>query len=523
MMRRSTLTLVLLLTGTWFLNLAAAQELAAAPGGPLTCHKQVCPQPTSSCQVLESQGCLHGGGPPRCPAIINAPDGTSCSDGSACTTSDSCRAGVCGGSPVVCSSSTDTCTPSSGCATPCGPAGCVVAAAGGVLNPTLTVPAGALSAAIGISMFDQGGDPSDPSVFHVYSFAPAGTTFAIAATVDLPAPTLAANQTALIEVSDDGVTWTPVDATLNNGRVTGPIAHFSKCRTRATVVQGSTDLLAVDIVGYQEAIISLIPPPGEAGSCRPGGAADDIFGLCLKIMNSSINTFKSNCPVPTPNPPPAGCQQLHIIPWQCSLANRTLPPFDPANPDAYEGQHCDRDNPNNFLIPCPEAIYNVDQFLPGGQLAPGQELWVDMNFFVNPPVPANGVQPYSCIGGSGFFIGFDVIFREPSGDCSTAANCDWQGGIRSAKLGPFIEVPNGRQVFLPAGVAGCNPTPPATTCPATCGAASCFPEWEWLVNHKANYPTLRCERPGTPSALIACSQALPTDIVNKNWFIDSAF
>ncbi|HZI83524.1 MAG TPA: hypothetical protein VFF44_06400 [Casimicrobiaceae bacterium] len=374
-------------------------------------------------------------------------------------------------------------------------------------------------------MFDQGGDASDPSVFHVYSFAPAGTSFSIPATVDLPAPTPAADQTVLIEVSDDGVTWTPIDATLNSGRVTGPIAHFSKCRTRLAVAQITFDLLALDAVGYQEAIVSLIPPPGEAGSCRPGGAADDIFGLCLKIKNKQNNTITSVCPPPpTPSPPPAGCKQLHVLPWQCSLVNRTLPPFDPSNPDAYEGQRCDRDNPNAIFIPCPETVYNMDQFMPNGQLGPLEERWIDINFFVNPPVPANGVQPYSsCLAGSGFFIGFDLIFREPSGDCSTPGNCDWQGGIRSGKLGTFIEVPMGRQVFLPAGVAGCVPTPPATTCPATCTNTSCFAEWEWLVNHPANYPTLRCERPGAPGTLIDCSQALPTDIVNKNWFIDTAF
>ena len=387
-----------------------------------------------------------------------------------------------------------------------------MAAAGGYLNPTLTVPPGALASPVNISMVDQGGDPNDSSVFHVYSFAPNGTTFSPPATVDLPAPPLSAGQVALIEVSDDSVTWTAVATTANNGRVSGPIAHFSHCRTRAAIQSGGGgNLNILDMVGYQEAIVSLIPPAGEAGSCNSG----DIFGLCFQIENPDpINKFTSVCPTPTPIPPPGGCHLLHVIPWQCELANRTLPPFDPANPTAYEGQHCDR--AGGFLIPCPEAIYTMDQFLPAGGLGPKEKLWVDLNFLVNPPPPANGVQPYSCIASSGFFIGFDVLFREPSGS-------DWQAGIRSAKLGPFIDVPMGTKVFLPPGVGGCSPTPPATTCPVTCNSTTCQVEWEWLVNQPANYPTLRCERPGTPNTLINCSQYLPGDIADKNWFIDSAF
>ena len=95
-------------------------------------------------------------------------------------------------------------------------------------------------------------------------------------------------------------------------------------------------------------------------------------------------------------------------------------------------------------------------------------------------------------------------------------------------LGPFIDVLMGTQVFLPPGVAGCSPTPPATTCPATCNSTTCKVEWEWLVNRSpANYPTLRCERPdalGNPGTLINCSQYQTTtgDIADKNWFIDSA-
>jgi len=453
-----------------------------------------------------------------------------------CTNNDVCNAGACGGSPVVCGTPGDICTEASGCVTPCGPGGCVISAVGGISNPTLTVPAGALSSPVVITMFDQTGDPNDASVFHVYSFAPAGTQFAIPATVDLPGPPLTAGQVAIIVVCDDGTTWTPIATTVNGTRVTGPIAHFSKCRTRATVQgPGGGSLNIVDIVGYQEAIVSLIPPlisptpsPGvfEPGACKPG----DFFGLCFKMKNPDTNladpNFTSVCPDPLPAVAPPGCHLLHVIPWQCSLANRTLPPFDPANPTAYEGQHCDR--AGGFLIPCPETIYTMDQFLPVGGLPPTQEMWVDLNFSLRPP--ANGVNPDSCIIPSGFFIGFDVLFREPSGDCSTPAKCDWQGGIRSAKLGPFVDVPLGTKFFLPPGVFGCVPASGATTCPVTCNSATCGIEWEWLVNRSpANYPTLRCERLGDPLAippipnrLIDCSQYLPGDIADKNWFLDSA-
>lgn len=400
--------------------------------------------------------------------------------------------------------------------TPCGPGGCVVAAADGVLNPTLTVPPGALSAPVAITMLDQTGDPSDPSVFHVYTFGPAGTKFSTPATVDLPAPPLTAGQVAVIEVSDDGVTWTPIATTTNAGRVTGPISHFSRCRTRGALPPATERFDVLDIVGYQEAIRPLIPPPGEAGTCYSG----DLFGLCFKLKNPRPVTLTSSCPVPTPSPPPPNCIQMSVVPWQCSNANRTLPPFDPSNPSAYEGQHCNRSG--GFLIPCPVSVYNMDQFLPPGGIPAFAEMWIDLNFVVNAPTPANGVQPYSCIASSGFFIGFDLVFEEPFGSCAPGQPCVWQSGIRSAKDGPFIAIEQGRQFWVPAGVAGCSPVPPATTCQRTCATTTCQVEWEWLVNHAANYPTLRCMRPGSPATLIDCAQYQPGDIANKNWFLDSA-
>ena len=225
MSRSSALQLLLFVTCACVIGAANAQD--AKSNNPLTCHGVVCALPASSCQMLESDRCLHGGGPPRCPGIVNVADGTSCDDGNVCTSGDVCTSGVCGGSPVVCSSPTDICAPSTGCATPCGPSGCTVAAANGYSNPTLTVPAGALSAVVAITMDDQGGDPSDSSVFHVYSFGPTGTTFATPATVDLPAPPVGSGQVPVIEVSDDGTTWTAIPTALNNGRVGGPISHFS--------------------------------------------------------------------------------------------------------------------------------------------------------------------------------------------------------------------------------------------------------------------------------------------------------
>jgi hypothetical protein len=406
-----------------------------------------------------------------------------------------------------------------------------VGAASGYLNPTLTIPPGALSAPVNISMVDQGGDSSDSSVFHVYSFAPSGTTFAVPATVDLPAPPVVAGSTGVIEVSDDGVTWTAIATTLANGRASGPIAHFSKCRTRnIPQTESPIDLVVVDAVGYQEAVVPLIATLGEPGSCF-SGANPDIFGMCVKIKNAhGVGPVNSVCPTPNQVPPPLGCHQLHVIPWQCSAVNRTLPPLDPLNQTAYEGQHCDRDAVGTIFIPCPETIYNLDTFLPTGGLLPGDSVWIDLNFFVNPPTPANGVQPYgSCIAGSGFFIGFDVFIREPLGT-------DWQAGIRTAKDGVFINVVQGTQAWLPAGVLGCVPPPGKTACQVTCTAsAGCSAEWDWLVDpdyalntqHGGNYPTLRCIRPDpsglTPGTLINCSQYQSGDIADKNWFIDSAF
>jgi hypothetical protein len=473
MHRRAAGVVVLFLASLGSLGLAGVA--AAAPQGPLTCHKEVCAV-AGPCQTRVSETCEHGGGPPRCPAILNRPDGTACNDGNVCTTADVCTAGVCGGTAVTCTSSTDTCEPSSACATTCDAGGCVVSSSGG--DGTLTVPAGALASSVRVNMVFQGSDPSDASVFQVYQFGPNGTTFATPATVDLPAPPLAANQTAVIEVSDGGGSWSEVSTTLSSGRVSGPIAHFSFCRTRAITSQGANPdkLYVLDMVSYQDVASVyhpnglVIPPVGELGSCYSG----DLFGLCFKMKNDTGATITSDCPVPTPDPPPPGCLQVHVAPWQCYTAYRDYPaPFDPSNPDAFEGQHCDS---SGLLIPCPESVYNLDTLLPqattaNGGLPNNTTIWVDLSFYANAPQPANGVYPYSCFGSS--FIGVDVLFKEPTSQLPLT-------GMRSAKDGVFIEVP--------AGQYGCNPVPPATTCKRT---------WEQLTfPQPANYPMLRFNQAG---------------------------
>jgi hypothetical protein len=117
----------------------------------------------------------------------------------------------------------------------------------------------------------------------------------------------------------------------------------------------------------------------------------------------------------------------------------------------------------------------MDQFLqtlPNQKLLTGQDLWVDFNFTgPSARVSSNGVSPFSCFGSS--LMGFDLIFREPT-------PADPQGGIRSAKDGPFIEVSPGQ-----------------------------FRTWEQLVTPQpANYPSLRFTPAGTAI---------------KHWLMDERF
>ena len=120
--------------------------------------------------------------------------------------------------------------------------GLLVGASGGVVRPaaggaTLTIPAGALATDVVITV--EAGTPPPPSSFGTpigggFTFGPSGTTFATPATLTLGydpasvAPGLGAGD-FYIATSDDGLTWTPIPATVDliAHTVTAPIAHFS--------------------------------------------------------------------------------------------------------------------------------------------------------------------------------------------------------------------------------------------------------------------------------------------------------
>jgi hypothetical protein len=187
-------------------------------------------------------------------------------------------------------------------------------------------------------------------------------------------------------------------------------------------------------------------------------------------------------------------------------------PFDPSNPTAFEGNHC---NFTGLLIPCPDSIFNFDPFLTASGLAPGDSMWVGLSigFGVTNTVPANGVYPLSCYGSTS--VGFDVLFREPSGT-------DWQAGIRSAKDGPCVSVPQNTVIHVPNGEGAHCGVPLCTSasgCTLTCTLASCNASWDWLANHAPNYPALRCVRNGTS---INCAQFQAGDVAFKNWLIQTA-
>jgi hypothetical protein len=358
------------------------------------CHSGVCsgtavqcPGSISSCMAATCQpntGC----------GFTNVANGTACNDGDACTTGSTCQTGVCGGgSPLTCGGPSQTCEPNSGsCVTQCGPGGCFVAGTG-VGSPTLTIPPNALNATVPITMVDLGGDPSDASVFHVYQLGPDGTTFATPATVDLPAPALAAGHTAVIEVTQ-GNGWVAIPTTLSGGRVSGPISHFSQCRTR-DIAPTLSDMFVEDMVQFQD--FSELDPVGlwPAG-CAPGF---DSFGICVTVSN--------------PTPFTKTTAQATVFGWQCY--SRTLYTF--VGPGGFEGTHC---NFAGLVIPCGEATVNVP--LPPGGLAPGATTTVRYNFLGDTPLG-------SCFDGSAD-VGIDFVFAEPSAGAKT--------GQRSAKDGPFV-------------------------------------------------------------------------------------
>jgi hypothetical protein len=333
--------------------------------------------------------------------------------------------------------------------------------------------------------------------------------FSTPATVDLPAPTLAPNQDVVIEVSDDGANWTAVATTLSGGRVKGPIAHFSLCRTRMFIQTAGSGLIISDMVDYQDLVQIktttglAIPPLGETGTCYSG----DYYGLCLKISN--------------PTPALISSGQLHVVPWQCYTAYRDFPaPFDGTNGANYEGQHCDF---TGLLLPCAEAIYDLATLVPGGVPA-GASVWADISFYANATPLAGGSPPYGCMGSS--FMGFDVLFQEPSGSLPNTI----QTGIRSAKDGPCILVPNGTPYYIYTSTTTCIPAGSIVGQNTCSNASGCRVGWDSLVGSTnygapspANYPTQRCVQPGSPPTPIGCSSFQPGDVTYKNWLNDARF
>ena len=371
----------------------------AAKPGPLACHKQECAMP-GPCQVREAEKCVKG----QCPAIVNAPDGTSCNDANVCTQVDVCAAGACvGTTPQTCLNPTDTCSPQSGCATSCGPAGCTieVAAAG---SPTLTVPAGALSGTVLIKMTDLGSDPTDPSVFHVYDLQPSGTTFASPAIVDLPAPALNVGESVVIEVND-GSGWVAVATTLNAGRVSGPIAHFSACRTRVVAPTQQTSLDLVDMVDFQDVVSS----NNLGGLVVPGcDATLSLHGVCFTVQNNTASAVS--------------VVEFRAAPWACGTEILNYPSLGPPLPAGFEGEHCDA-SAGNFLFSCGFIDERVNLPSP---LAPGAQTVVQYD--LTAAIFAGGC--------SGWLVGVDILLREPT-------TADPTGGIRSAKDGPSVLHPDG--------------------------------------------------------------------------------
>jgi hypothetical protein len=362
-----------------------------------SCHAGVCggtpvlcPASTNPCLAAVCQantGC----------GFTNVADGTAC-NGDVCTSGSTCLAGVCaGGSPVTCGSPNQTCDPASGsCVTECGPSGCFVTGTG-LANPTLTVPPSALSATVPITMVDLGGDPTNPSVFRVYQLGPDGTTFATPATVDLPAPPLAAGHTAVIEVTQ-GTGWVAIPTTLNGNRVTGPISHFSQCRTRDEAPTLTLGLVVDDMVQFQD-FNELNPVGLWPAGCDPGSSS---FGICVTVRNGTAATIFNG--------------QATIFGWQCY--NRTLFTYIDPVTNKFEGTHC---NPG-LLIVCGSTQVNVP--LPPGGLAPSATTTVRYSFPGETPLG-------SCFDGSAD-VGIDFAFREPHGPN------DQDAGRRSAKVGPFV-------------------------------------------------------------------------------------
>ncbi len=131
------------------------------------------------------------------------------------------------------------CSSSSGGGTPTSPTtGSVTqhisAAAGGTVSDaagtaTLSIPAGALAADLDITLATTAAETG--TVSSVYNFGPEGTKFATPATLVLAMPsgtTVPSGKTASL-ATYDGTKWAAIaGSTFASGKVSGPVAHFSK-------------------------------------------------------------------------------------------------------------------------------------------------------------------------------------------------------------------------------------------------------------------------------------------------------
>jgi hypothetical protein len=110
----------------------------------------------------------------------------------------------------------------------------VVAETGGTLTlggATLAIPAGALGATetITMSAIAPGNDPWTANISGlIYNLEPDGLQFQVPAALSLPVGTVPANRDATIAWLDDASgQWFPVQSTVEGGKVSGAISHFS--------------------------------------------------------------------------------------------------------------------------------------------------------------------------------------------------------------------------------------------------------------------------------------------------------
>jgi len=174
----------------------------------------------------------------------------------------------------------------------------------------LTVPPGALSTSVRISIVDLGGDANDPRGYHIYDLGPSGTFFSPAATIDLPAPAADSTQTVVIEV-----------------------------------IPLTTGLIMLDMVQLFDVASTLNPNGITFAGCNP----TDYYGICFSFMNPSTTQTVTTA-------------EVRIAPWQCYSATNDPPP------GTAPGDHCDF---TGLLIPCTPADLDLTPQLPVGGLPPG--------------------------------------------------------------------------------------------------------------------------------------------------------